>query len=266
MVIRKITESLDFVGMIFLKISTKVGKFVLFLARAIITLFTKRLKTKQLLLQMQRIGVESFTIIFLTGLGTGFVLALQSYIGLNKFGGEEFLGIVVALGMTRELGPVLTGLMVTGRAGSAMAAEIGTMQITEQIDALKTLCIDPYQYLIVPRILAGTIILPFLTILSMLFGIIGGYVYSVKVLGLSPEQYISSIQTYVELKDINGGLIKSSFFGLILSWVGSYMGFYTHGGARGVGLSTTRSVVTGSIMILIANYFLSSLLFKTGIS
>jgi phospholipid/cholesterol/gamma-HCH transport system permease protein len=198
--------------------------------------------------------------VILTGLFTGMVFALQSYIGFQRVGGEQFIGAVVALAMVRELGPVLTGLMVTGRACSAIAAEIGTMRITEQIDALVTLRIDTFQYLIVPRILAGICIVPALTIFSMIFGIIGGYIICVHVLGLSPEDYTSSIRTYVELSDITGGLKKSCIFGLVLTWVGTYKGFYTHGGARGVGQATTQSVVLSSIMILILNYFLTKML------
>jgi phospholipid/cholesterol/gamma-HCH transport system permease protein len=162
--------------------------------------------------------------------------------------------------MIRELGPVLTGLMVTGRAGSAITAELGTMRITEQIDALKTLRINTFQYLVVPRILAGLIILPFLALFCMICGIIGGYVVCVYILELSPEDYTSAIRTYVEMSDIRGGLIKSAVFGLILSWVGSYKGYTTMGGARGVGESTTKSVVIASIMILISNYFLTKFL------
>jgi len=168
--------------------------------------------------------------------------------------------------MTRELGPVLTGLMVTGRCGSAMAAELGTMEITEQIDALKTLSINPFQYLIVPRILASTLILPFLAIFSMALGTFGGYLLCVYSLDINPESYMSGIKEFVEFSDITGGLIKSSFFGFILSSISTYNGYYTTGGARGVGITTTRSVVIGSITILIANYFLSSILFQTGIS
>ncbi len=206
-------------------------------------------------MQMEQIGVGSSTIIFLTGSFTGLALALQSYIGFHRVGAEDFIGLVVALGMARELGPVLTALMVTGRSGSAMAAEIGTMQITEQVDALKTLCIDPYQYLIVPRVIAATFMMPFLTIFSMICGVLGGYIFCIHVLELNAENFISIIQERVELSDITGGLIKAACFGFILSWVGTYNGFKTVGGARGVGKSTTRSVVVGSIIILIANYF-----------
>src|SRR3984957_4033266 len=183
--------------------------FTLFLVHFLQTLFTTRLKLHKLFTQMFRIGVESFNIVVLTGSFTGMVFALQSYIGFQRVGGEQFIGAVVALGLIRELGPVLTGLMVTGRACSAIAAEIGTMNITEQIDALRTLRINPFQYLVVPRILGGTIIMPFLTIFAMIFGVIGGYLICVYVLELSPEDYMTSIKTYVELKDITGGLTKS---------------------------------------------------------
>jgi phospholipid/cholesterol/gamma-HCH transport system permease protein len=242
-----------------------VGNFVLFVAYAVWTFFTTGLKTKQLTTQMKRIGVDSFLIIVLSSLSVGFALALQTYIGLSRFGGEEILGVVVALGITRELGPLLTALMVTGRNGSAMAAELGTMQITEQVDALRTLRINPYRYLVVPRIVAATIILPFLTIFSMACGILGGYLYTAYLSNINPGTYISNIQQYIMLKDIVGGLIKSSFFGLILATIGTYMGYTTRGGAEGVGAATTQSVVIGSIAILIMNYLLSSLLFKVGI-
>lgn len=238
----------------------RVGLITLFLTHAIRTLFTTKLKTSKLFYQLYRIGVESFTIIVLTGSFAGMVFALQTYIGFQRVGGEQLIGAVVALGMIRELGPVLTGLMVTGRVGSAITAEIGTMRITEQIDALTTLRINPFQYLVVPRILGSTLILPFLTVFSMIFGIVGGYLICVYVLELSPEDYINSIKNYVELSDITGGLKKSAVFGLILSWIGSYKGYYTSGGARGVGISTTQSVVMSSIMILISNYFLTKLL------
>ncbi|MBT3827567.1 ABC transporter permease [bacterium] len=238
-----------------------IGDFALFLIRALLTLFTTKLKVSKLLNQMERIGVNSLLIVVLTGTFTGMVLALQSHIGFSRFGAEEFIGTVVALSMTRELGPVLTGLMVTGRAGSSIAAELGTMRITEQIDALKTLRIDTFQYLVVPRLLASIIVLPFLSLLSTLCGIIGGYVISVNVLGLNGDDYTSGISEYLELSDITGGLVKAAVFGLILAWVGAYKGYRTTGGARGVGLSTTKSVVLASIFILISNYFLATALF-----
>jgi phospholipid/cholesterol/gamma-HCH transport system permease protein len=211
-------------------------------------------------MQMNRIGVDSFYIVVLTGTFSGMVFALQTYIGSQRVGGEQFIGAVVALAMIRELGPVLTGLMVTGRAGSAVTAEIGTMSITEQIDALITLRINPLQYLVVPRILASIAVIPCLALFSALCGIVGGYVFCVYVQGLSPEDYISSIRNYTELEDITRSITKSSIFGLIMGWVATYKGFFTQGGARGVGASTTQSVVASSILILIANYFITKIL------
>ena len=187
------------IGIHTLAITNKMGRFVIFLGRSIRVLFSTRLKLHKLFVQMNRIGIESSTIAILTGSFAGMVFALQTYIGFQRVGGVQFIGAVVAQALVRELGPVLTGLMVTGRAGSAIAAEIGTMRITEQIDALRTLRINVYQYLVVPRILAGTIILPFLTTFAMICGIIGGYLVCVYVLELSPDDYINSIKTYVEI-------------------------------------------------------------------
>lgn len=255
-----VEQFVDTVGIRMLYLCSVVGNFTLFLFKAARSLFTTKPKIEKFFTQSNRIGVESSFIVMLTGTFTGMVFALQSYIGFQRVGGEQFIGTVVALGMIRELGPVLTGLMVTGRAGSSIAAEIGTMRITEQIDALRTLGIDAYQYLIVPRILAGIAIVPCLAIFSMLCGIVGGYVVCVHVLELSPEDYINSIKNFVEIADIRSGLIKSCAFGLILTWVGTYKGYYTHGGARGVGSATTQSVVLSSITILITNYFLTKIL------
>ena len=257
-----VIQLINWLGRYGLYVATRVGNFTLFLTTTIKTFFTTKLKIKKTLVQMEQIGVNSLIIVILTGSFAGAVLAFQSYIGFKRFGGEEFIGPVVVLSLTRELGPVLTGLMVAGRAGSAIAAEIGTMRITEQIDALRTLCINTWQYLMVPRIFASTFIMPFLTLFTMICGTVGGYVVAVHVLHLNGEEYISGIKKYVELSDITNGLIKSAVFGLILSWVGCYKGYYTRGGARGVGIATTQAVVVGSIMILIANYFLTAILFE----
>lgn len=250
----------SYIGEITLNICNRLGAFSLYFMKVVFIFFTTRPKLSKMLFQMNLIGVDSFSIIVLTGSFTGMVFALQSYIGFQRVGGEQFIGAVVALGMIRELGPVLTGLMVTGRAGSAITAEIGTMSISEQIDALRTLRINVFQYLLIPRIVAGTIVLPFLSLFSMIFGIVGGYIVCTYVLGLSPEDYQSSIRNYVEISDITGGLVKSAVFGLILSSVGTFKGYYTLGGARGVGIATTQSVVQSSIMILISNYFITKIL------
>jgi len=250
----------DYIGRKVLGVCESAGAFIIFLGTVVITLFTTKLKLSKLLTQMARIGSSSVSVVALTGLSSGMAFALQTYIGFRRVGGEHLIGAIVALGMIRELGPVFTGLMVTGRAGSAITAEIGTMQITEQVDALRTLRINIFQYLMVPRILAGIIVLPLLALFTMICGIIGGYLVCVYALGLSPEEYTAGIRTYVEMSDIVGGLVKSSVFGLILTWVGTYKGYRTYGGARGVGEATTRSVVMASIMILVANYFITKVL------
>lgn len=257
-----IGKLVNILGIYFFKLCRNLTSFIIFILRVTKAFFSKKLKIQQVITYMLHVGVESFTIVFLTGFSSGFALALQSFMGLDKFGGNELIGLVVSLGMTRELAPVLTGIMVTGRAGSAMAAEIGTMKITEQIDALKTLCIDPYQYLIVPRIVATTLSLPLLTVMSMLCGIIGGYIYNAYIVELNSEVYISTIQMHLVISDIIGGMVKAACFGLILSLISTYMGIHTTNGAQGVGITTTKSVVAGSILILIANYFLSLILFQ----
>ncbi len=249
------------IGSYVISMCNMMGLFALFLLNVIKTAFTTKLKMKKVLAQLDEIGFNSLVIVVLTGTFTGAVLALQTYIGVRRYGGEEFIGPIVALSMARELGPVITGLMVTGRSGSAIAAEIGTMRITEQIDALQTLRINPLQYLVVPRLLAGAFILPFLTMFSVICGIIGGYFIATSVLGLNGNQYINGIKKYLEYSDVTNGLIKSSVFGFILTWVGAFKGYLADGGARGVGLATTQSVVMGSILLLLANYFLTSALF-----
>lgn len=256
---------LGIIGTTCIHIFTEIGSWSFFFVKTIKALARKGLRIKPLFMQMKRIGVDSATVIVLSTLSSGFALALQSYAGLGRVGGQEMLGVIVAWGMTRELGPVLTAIMVCGRSGSALAAEIGTMQITDQVDALRTLCINPFHYLIVPRIVAGTLIMPFLTIFGMFFGILGGYLFSIGHLTSSPELYFVSIKNFLTFGDIAGGLIKSCVFGFILSFIGCYKGFQTSGGARGVGLSTTQAVVIGCIAILVSNYFLSEYLLKVGL-
>lgn len=257
-----IVDFINFMGIQTLQICNNWGLYGQFVFQTIWVMLTRRLKIQKLIDQMENIGVDSFAISVLTGVFAGAVLTLQTYNAFAKFGSENMIGPVVAVSLTRELGPVLTGLIVTGRCGSGIAAEIGTMRITEQIDALETLCINPFQYLIVPRILAGTIILPFLTMFSMFFGILGGYTIYVCWFGLNPIDFIDGVKKFLELSDIQGGLIKAAFFGFILTTVGAFRGYYTHGGAKGVGISTTQSVVISSILILISNYFLALLLFE----
>ncbi len=256
-----IIELINSIGEKAIRVCDIFGEYSQFIFKTFLTMFTRRLKLDKLAVQMEMIGVDSFTISALTGIFAGAVITLQTYDGFIKFGSENMIGPVVALTLTRELGPVLTGLMVTGRSGSGITAEIGTMRITEQIDALETLNINIFQYLIVPRILAGIIILPFLTMFTMAIGIGGGYLVYVYYFGLNPLDYTEGIKNFLEISDIRGGLIKSSVFGFILTSVGSFVGNKTHGGAKGVGISTTTAVVISSILILISNYFLAMVLF-----
>jgi phospholipid/cholesterol/gamma-HCH transport system permease protein len=216
---------------------------------------------RNLLKQIEEVGIKSIPVVLITGAFTGMVLALQSYTGFKRFNAEAFVGTVVALSMTRELGPVLSGLMVSGRVGSAMAAELGTMQVTEQIDALYTLATNPIKYLIVPRFLASVIVMPILTLFADVVGILGGYLVSVNLLGSNPTIYLRRTFDYLDLEDFYTGLLKSVVFGMIIAIVGCYQGFHTQGGAEGVGKATTKAVVMSSLLILIANYFITALFF-----
>ncbi len=212
--------------------------------------------------QMLEMGVKSVPVVVITAIFTGMVLALQTYTGFKRFGAEALVGTVVALSMTREMGPVLTGLIVTGRAGAAMAAELGTMRVTEQIDALETLATNPVKYLVVPRFIAGLIMLPALTVISDMIGILGGYLITVKYFGVSSTIYWKRSWDFLKTEDIYNGLIKACFFGGAIALIGCYKGFYTTGGAEGVGKATTGAVVLSFMTILISNYFLASWLYK----
>lgn len=239
----------------------RAGKIGLFFYNSLVTLFTTKLKFKKVFYQMSYIGIDSLGVIILIGVTIGAVLSVQSYEGLHRFGAERFIGPIIFISMVREFGPVLTAIMVIGRAGSAITAEIGSMRITEQIDALQTLCINVKQYLIVPKIVASTIIVPFLSIFCSLFGILAGYFMSVYVLNINGEMYMESIRESLELSDITNGLIKAIFFGLLLSVISTYKGYTTSGGAKGVGISTTQSVVIANVTIFVADYILTALMF-----
>lgn len=199
-------------------------------------------------------------VILLTGSFTGMVLALQLFYILRKFGSEALLGPGIALSLIRELGPVLSALMVTGRAGSALTAEVGMMRISEQIDALTAMALNPIRYLIVPNIVAAIIVFPLLVAIFDVIGIFGGYLVGVEILGISSGTYFSLMQDYVVMEDIMVGLYKSLSFGLIVSWICCYKGFYTGYGAEGVSKSTTEAVVLCSVLILIWDYFLGAVL------
>jgi phospholipid/cholesterol/gamma-HCH transport system permease protein len=237
------------------------GKILMLLSDTVILIFRRPFNLKGIFKQMEEVGVKSIPVVLITGAFTGAVLALQSYTGFKRFNAEAFVGSVVALSMTRELGPVLAGLMVSGRVGSSMAAELGTMQVTEQIDALYTLAVNPVKYLIVPRLLAAFIMMPVLVIFADLIGITGGYIVSVNILGSNPYIYMERTWSYLELNDIYSGLLKACVFGIIIATVSCYQGFYTQGGAKGVGKATTKAVVLSCLLILIFNYIITALLF-----
>lgn len=211
--------------------------------------------------QCLHVGVQSIPVVLVTGAFTGMVLALQTASAFRLIGAENLVASVVALTMTRELGPVLTGLMVAGRVGSAMAAELGTMRVSEQIDALHTLATNPVHYLVVPRVWAATLTLPCLVLFSDLIGIFGGRLIAVEALGISPVTYFNRSVQFLHGTDVVVGLVKASLFGLTLSIVGCYEGYTVRGGAREVGLAVNRAVVVSIATILVLNYLVTAYLF-----
>jgi phospholipid/cholesterol/gamma-HCH transport system permease protein len=210
--------------------------------------------------QIRFIGTKSLFVIVLTAAFTGMVLGLQGYYTLAKFGSEGMLGTAVALSLIRELGPVLAALMVTGRAGSAITAEIGIMRITEQIDALETMALDPFKYLVTPKFIAAMISLPLLCAIFDVIGIYGGWLVGVKLLGVNPGAYFYEMEKAVVWRDVYSGFAKSFSFGLIIAWIGCYKGYYAGHGAEGVSKATTESVVLTSVIVLVWDYFLTSVL------
>ncbi len=248
-------------GRLIIGFTIETGKVILMLSDTLRKMVTPPYDFKNMMKQMQEVGVRSLPVVLVTGLFTGMVLALQSYTGFKRFGAETLVGTVVGLSMTREMGPVLTGLIVAGRAGAAMAAELGTMRVTEQIDALETLATNPIKYLVVPRFIAGLIMLPALTVVADIVGIFGGYMVTVGLFGASPTLYWRQTWDFLDLSDIYNGLIKACFFGAAIALLSCYRGFYSEGGAEGVGKATTGAVVLSFMTILISDYFLSAWLF-----
>ena len=241
-----------------LSVLRRMGNKFIFLINALYMIFKPPFKTRLLLRQIRFLGNKSLLVILLTGAFTGMVLALQLFYILRKFGSVGLLGPGIALSLIRELGPVLCALMITGRAGSALTAEIGMMRISEQIDALTAMALNPVRYLIVPNIVGAIIVFPLLTSIFNVVGIYGGYLVGVKILGISSGTYFSLMRGYVDMEDVLIGLYKSVSFGIIVSWICCYKGFYTGYGAAGVSKSTTEAVVTSSILILVWDYFLGS--------
>lgn len=254
-------ELIRFIGERTLFVVESLGKTALFMATAIFWMFVPPFKIRRAVKQINFIGVNSTFIVLLTGLFTGMVLGLQGYYALRKFGADTLLGPTVALSLIRELGPVISALMITARAGSALAAEIGIMRISEQIDALEIMALNPYRYLIVPNLVAGVIAFPILSSFFDLVGIFGGYLIGVNLLGINSSAYFGEMKTYVEMKDIIGGLYKSLCFGVIVTWICNYKGFHAGYGAEGVSRATTQAVVLCSVLILISDYFVTSIYF-----
>lgn len=238
-----------------------VGDFCLFAFESVSCCFRPPYYWKQLALEMYKIGYLSLPVVGLTAIFTGMVLALQSYTGFSRFSAESAIATVVVLSITRELGPVLGGLMVAGRVGASMAAEIGTMRVTEQIDALTTLATNPYKYLVAPRIIAAVICLPILVLCADAIGVLGGYIVCVHKLDFNGALYIEQTFKYLKSEDVISGLQKAAAFGFVIALSGCYQGYRSRGGAQGVGQATTNAVVSASIMILILNYILTSVLF-----
>ena len=244
-----------------LKLSEEVGKATLLAIQAVYFLFRKPPKIRHFVNQFTYIAAETSLVVVVTSTFTGGVIALQTYSTFHRFNAEYLIGAVVALSMGRELGPVLTSLMVVARVGSAMTASIGTMRITQQIDALEVMAVNPVRYLVTPRLFATTFGVPLLTILSNVSGIFGGWLVATKLFGVNEYLYWQKMVDLTEFYDILGGLYKAFVFGFIIATVSCYFGYYTSGGTEGVGRATTNSVVTSSMLILISDYFLTAIIF-----
>jgi phospholipid/cholesterol/gamma-HCH transport system permease protein len=251
------------IGRIFLHFLEVVGKISLFTATATSHCLRPPWFPRLIARQMTDIGYFSLPVVGLTALFTGMVLALQSYTGFARFSAEGAVATVVVLSVTRELGPVIAGLMVAGRIGASMAAEIGTMRVTEQIDALTTLATNPFKYLVAPRLIAGLTMLPLLVVVADIIGVFGGYVVGVYKLGFNPGAYLKRTFDYLEFNDVFSGLVKAAAFGFLVSLMGCYHGYHSEGGAQGVGRATTNAVVSSSILILIFNYIITEVFFAT---
>jgi len=250
-------------GRTFLVFLEATGQLAMFTGRAVSHCLRPPLYLRQILRQMIDIGYYSLPVVGLTALFTGMVLALQSYTGFARFQAEGAIATVVVLSVTRELGPVLAGLMVAGRIGAAMAAEIGTMRVTEQIDALSTLSTNPMKYLVAPRLIAGTTMLPILVLVADVIGVFGGFLVSVYRLDFNPSSYLARTWEFLEPLDVVSGLVKAAVFGFVIALMGCYFGYKSRGGAQGVGQATTNAVVAASILILVFNYLITGIFFSS---
>jgi phospholipid/cholesterol/gamma-HCH transport system permease protein len=253
--------ALQVIGRFVLAFFATAGRLVLFSGAALSHCVRPPFYLRSLGRQFIEIGYYSLPVVGLTAIFTGMVLALQSYTGFARFSAEGAVANVVVVSITRELGPVLAGLMVAGRIGAAMAAEIGTMRVTEQIDALTTLSTNPMKYMVAPRIVAGFLMLPLLVLVADVIGVFGGYLVSVFKLGFNPANYLQNTWDALRAEDVISGLVKASVFGFIVTLMGCYHGFSSRGGAQGVGQATTNAVVSASILILCFDYVLTELFF-----
>jgi len=251
----------EILGRFIIKTIEEMGQLMLLVVNSFIWTFRPPLRIRAIFKQMEFVGVKSLFVVILTGAFTGAVMTIQIFYGFSMFGAESLVSPTLAIAMARELGPVLTALMVTGRAGSAIAAELGTMRVTEQIDALYVMAANPIKFLVVPRIIAGVFMLPILTVVANLMGVLGGYLVGVILLDINASIFIGNIVEFLNPSDIFNGLIKSAVFGFILTLIGCYKGFYTTGGAEGVGRATTESVVMASILILASDYIMTAIMF-----
>ncbi len=249
------------IGRVFLTFLAAVGRLSLFTVTAVSHCVRPPFFPRLLLRQMLEIGYYSLPVVGLTAVFTGMVLALQSHTGFSRFSAESAIPNVVVLSITRELGPVLAGLMVAGRIGAAIAAEIGTMRVTEQIDALTTLSTNPFKYLVAPRLIAGLTMLPLLVLTADIIGVFGGYLVSVFKLGFNPATYLHNTMSFVAPLDVISGLVKAAAFGFLITLMGCYHGYHSKGGAQGVGAATTNAVVSASILILCFNYVITEMFF-----
>jgi phospholipid/cholesterol/gamma-HCH transport system permease protein len=249
------------IGRAVLSFLAETGRLAMFTGRALGSLIHPPIYVRLIGQQLIRIGFLSMPVVGLTALSTGAVLALQIYLGGNRYGAEAIVPQIVVLGITRELGPVIAGLMVAGRVAAAIAAEIGTMKVTEQIDALTTLSTNPVKYLVVPRLVAAVISMPILTAAGDSIGVFGGYLVATYNLGFTGSVYLKNTVDFVQSGDIVSGLIKAAVFGFIVAIMGCYHGFNSKGGAQGVGAATTNAVVSACILILATDFVLTAILF-----
>jgi phospholipid/cholesterol/gamma-HCH transport system permease protein len=249
------------VGRSFFRFLGHSGRLTIFMGATVARMFHGGLRRRELVSQISFVGAGSVGVVMLSAIFTGLVLALQGYYALVRFGSENLVGSLVALSLIRELAPVLTALMVTARAGSAMTATIGNMAVTEQIDALASLAIDPLSHLVLPRLLAAIVALPLLAALFSVTGIAAAHLFGVNVLGLDGLSFMSNVRSSVAWKDVSVGLCKAVVFGVVIAWIATFRGLATRGGARGVGRATSRTVVEAAVLILCGDYVMTALLF-----